>query len=119
MASLQELLLREDVKEAMVVAKANPMATNKRLRPVDTPAGLIVIINPSKGQWNVFRTAVWDDDKSVASKSMEGLIKTLIVYPDAKTIAEWDADCAGLWDNKDLVLEVQRHARQAKEADAK
>jgi hypothetical protein len=117
MATHEELLQREDVKK--IVADLSAQNPGKRFRPIDTPAGLIVICNPTRAQWNIMRAIAWDEDKANASKSMEGLILGIIKYPDAAAVAKMSEDFVGLWDNPDVVREVRRHCGHAAELHAK
>src|SRR5271165_53051 len=106
MATCEELLEREDVQAAIVAAKASPAHAGKRFRPIDTPAGFVIIKSPSKAQWNMMRAIAWDDDKANSSKAMESLIMGILVHPDRGEIARISEDYVGIWDNPAIVKEV-------------
>lgn len=119
MAMQEELLERDDVKGALEQAKQDPACAGKRLRVIDTPAGFVIVKNPSRPQWNIMRTAAWDEDKSIASKSMEGIIASCVVYPDKAKLAQMTDDFVALFDNPDVVKEFRRHCGHLAEVDAK
>ncbi len=119
MATFEELLDREDVQAAITAAKSNPQNAGKRFRPIDTPAGFIVVKNPSSAQWTIMSAMAWDDDKATASKAMRGLILGCIVHPDKAIVAQMSEEYAGIWDNPHIVKEVRVHCGHAMEANSK
>jgi len=118
MATQEEMLERDDVKAAMAEARATPNVS-KRLRVIETPAGIIIVKSASAAQWSLVITASLDDDKSVAARAMRGLILGTIVFPAKEKVAEMQADYVGLWENPAIVKEVRIHNGHASEAHAK
>lgn len=119
MATREELEAREDVKAILDGLRSNPKLAHKRLRPIDSTIGVIIVQNPSKGQWNVTRTQIWDDDKGVASKAMEGLLRGCIVYPEPAVLNAALEDMAGALDEPELMKEFRRHIGHLREAETK
>jgi putative endopeptidase len=99
-AKMEQLVA--NLKEAMAAAAADPKNVGKRFRPVDTPAGVIILKSPSVAQWSMTMAIMWDDDKSIASKAMRGLVPSLVVYPGPDEVKKITSEWSGIWDNKDL-----------------
>lgn len=119
MASTEELLEQEEVKARLEEVRADPRNVGKRFRPVDTPAGLIILKSPSAPQWSITMAAMWDDDKGVASRAMRGLVQSLVVYPGPDEVKRISTEWAGIWDNKDLAKAARILAGHETDAHAK
>jgi hypothetical protein len=88
MVTREELEAREDVQEILALLKSEPKVAGKDLCPISTPIGIVVVTNPTGGQWNIARAQIWDDDASVKSKAIAGLFRSLLVYPPADVLKD-------------------------------
>jgi hypothetical protein len=117
MATYDELMQDEAVKATL--AELAGKYPGKRLRPIDTAAGLVVCVNPSRPQYNMYLSSIWSDDKVENAKAHETLMRACVVLPDPKTFAQWLEEYPGIPSDKDVVLELRRLAGAAKDAAGK
>lgn len=86
MATRAELEARDDVKEILAQVATDQRVSGRDLCPIQTPIGIVVVMNPTTGQWAIARSQIWDDDPAVKSKAIAGLFAALLVYPDGPTL---------------------------------
>jgi len=91
----------------------------KRLRPIDTAAGVVVCCNPSRAQFNYFQASLWDDDKTVNAKAHENLFRACVVHPEPAVMAQWIEDWPGILVDKDVISEFRILYGAAKDTRAK
>lgn len=113
MAKLDELLADSKIQE--LIASIQAGLPGKRLRPIETAAGVIICQNPSKAQWQQFVAGVADDDKNTMIKSVEIFLRGVTVHPDAKTLENWIDNYPGITGDPDTILELRKLAGAAKE----
>ena len=114
-----DLEARKDVADLLANLRDDPKYKGKRLRPIETTIGLVVVQNPSRGQWNSSGAAMFDDNKATAFKAMSGLFRMCVVYPDEQTLAAKLEDYVGALDEPDAMREFRRHIGHAREEEAK
>jgi hypothetical protein len=119
MATRHELEEREDVKAILVTLRADPKLAGKRLRPIETTIGVIVVQNPSRGQYNITGAQLLDEDKGAAFKAMAGLFRMSIVYPSAAELAAALEDMPAALDEPEAMKEFRRHIGHCREVDQK
>ncbi len=113
MAKLSELLADDNIREQ--IAALQTQHPGKRLRPIDTAAGLIICVNPSRPQWTQFLASVWDDDKVTNAKSAELLLRAVTVHPERQTLDKWLDEYPGMASDPETMLELRKLAGAAKE----
>lgn len=114
-----ELEAQPDVQAILATLKADPKLAGKRLRPIDTTIGLVVVQNPSRGQYNVSGAQIFDEDKGTAFKAMAGLFRMSVVYPPPTELAAKLEDMPGALDEPEAMREFRRHFGHCREVDAK
>ena len=119
MATRQELEAREDVQERLAVLKADPRYTGKRFRPIDTTIGVVIVINPSRGQYNVTGAQLLDDDKGASFKAFSGLFRMCVVDPAPAVLTPLLEDMSGALDEPEAMKEFRRHIGHCREVDQK
>ena len=119
MPTREELEAREDVKDILATLKQDPRLAGKRLRAIDTTIGLVVVQNPSRGQYNVTGGQLLDDDKGAAFKAFSGLFKMSVVYPPAAELNAALEQFPAALDEPEAMKEFRRHIGHCREVDAK
>lgn len=115
MATVAELMADDAVKARVEAAQGK--YPGKRVRPVDTAAGVLVLRQPTRPEWECFEQAVWnDEDLPGKARAMKLLITSVVVDPGKDEFAKLLEDYPGLSGDKDLTLEVRKLAGQAKES---
>jgi hypothetical protein len=117
MASYEELLADPEV--AGRLAELSGKHPGKRVRPIETAAGVVYCCNPSRPQYNMYLAQLWDDDKNVNAKAHESLMRACVLYPEAHVFAQWLEEYPGLASDTDTVTELRKLAGAAKDAVAK
>jgi hypothetical protein len=117
MATYEELMADPDVKSRIDdLAAKHP---GKRLRPIDTAAGVVICVNPSRPQYNMYLSMLWDDDKTANAKAHEVLMRACVVDPVPAVFGQWLDDYPGIPADRDTVQELRKLAGAAKDAAAK
>lgn len=117
MAGYEELAQDEQVKALLeTLAEKYP---GKRLRPIDTAAGVVVCVNPSRPQHTAFLAQLFDDDKTVNAKAFEGLLRATAVHPEPGILSQWLNEFPGIAADKDVVGELKILSGSAKDSHAK
>jgi hypothetical protein len=119
MSTREELEAREDVKAILAELRTLPTVGSCELRAIETPVGLIVLKGASTGQWAIAKTQIFDPDPSVSSKAQSGLMRSLIVYPDAATLNAALAKKPAALDGPVVGKEFQRHIGAIAEEEGK
>jgi hypothetical protein len=117
MATYEELVSDESVKA--LLAELQAKYPGKRLRPIDTAAGVIVCAHPSRAQYNFFKASIWSDDKNENAKAHEALLRACVVHPSAAEFALWLENYPGIDTDKDVVAELKILTGASKDAHAK
>lgn len=99
--------------------KDDPKLADRRLRPIDTTIGLIIVRNARRGEYNVTGGQLLDEDKGAAFKAFSGLFRSCVVYPDATTLSARLEDMPGALDEPEAMKEFRRHIGHCREVDAK
>jgi hypothetical protein len=115
MATMAELLADDAVKAR--VEAVQQRYPGKRVRPVETAAGVLILRQPTRPEWECFEQAVWnDEDLPGKARGMKLLVTSIVADPPAADFAKLLEDYPGLASDKDLTLEVRKLAGQTKES---
>ncbi len=93
---MHDELIASNTDVAKAVEQLSASYPGKRLKAVDTAAGIIIMRSPSRPEFSAFRMWQIDDDKSVSASSQEKLMRQVVVSPDAATFGQWLDDYPGI-----------------------
>ena len=114
-----ELEARDDVQAILASIRGRADIGTAKLRPIDTPIGIVVVKTPTRGQAAVAMTQIHDDDPGVKSKAMTGLFQMCIVHPDSKSVAAALDEYPLALTEPSAMLEFRRLIGNAREAESK
>jgi hypothetical protein len=117
MATYEELMA--DAGISALLEDLRSKHPGKRLRPIDTAAGVVVCVNPSRAQYTFFKSGLWSDDKTENAKAHELLLRACVVHPDAATFAKWLDEYPGIDTDRDVVSELKILTGSAKDSHQK
>lgn len=117
MATYQELMADPEVQATMAALQAQH--PGKRLRPVETAAGVFVFRQPTRPEYNYFRTQILSDDKNESSKAFESLVTSCVVHPPLTEAMKLLEDFPGISADKDVVATLSILSGLTKDASAK
>jgi hypothetical protein len=104
--------------EARVEA-AKTAYPGKRIRPVETAGGWLILRQPSPPEFRMWQEAVFSDDAKQISSATGLLLQSIVVDPDRAAFGALLAEYPGIPIDKDVVLSVRKLAGAAKESDLK
>ena len=92
-----EELIADDKVQALI-AQAREQYPGKRFRPVDTAAGVLVLMNPSRAQHDAILKALAGnkDDESLNLAAAATQLQTVCAVPDKATINKLIEEWPGL-----------------------
>ncbi len=114
-----ELESRDDVQAILATLRGRADIGSAKLRPIDTPIGVVVVKTPSRGQAAVAMTQIHDDDPGVKSKAMTGLFQMCIVHPSPAEVAKALEEYPLALTEPSAMLEFRRLIGNAREAESK
>ena len=114
-----ELEARDDVQAILTTLRGRADIGSAKLRPIDTPIGVVVVKTPSRGQAAVAMTQIHDDDPGIKSKAMTGLFQMCIVHPSPAEVAKALEEYPLALTEPSAMLEFRRLIGNAREAESK
>ncbi len=107
------------VEHADKLAELKSKHPGKRIRLIDTAAGVLACVNPSRPQFNLFQSQLWDDDKAINARAHENMLRACVVDPDPKTFAQWVDEYPGIMVDRNVIAEFKIVYGATKDASAK
>lgn len=99
--SYEELVEDESVRALIVQSKIS--FPGKRFRPVDTAAGVLILMNPSKQQHEmILRVMIGDKDGPVNIGGTVVMLQTVCAYPDKATLSKLLEEWPGIAQDKSV-----------------
>lgn len=120
--------MNEDTTEAPAEKSALDLALEdaqakfpkRRLYAVDSPAGILILGNPAKAQYQFYVACLYSDEAAEKAKATDVLLLACAVVPDSKSLKTMiDGDYAGLSRNPDVIRTCALAAGITKDAEAK
>jgi hypothetical protein len=99
---MHEELVGTNKSAAEAVEKLKSLYPGKRIKAVDTAAGVVIMRSPSRPEFAAFRMWQLDDDKSIAASASEKLMRQVVVLPDADTFGLWLEEFPGISSDPDV-----------------
>jgi hypothetical protein len=115
---LHDELVKDEAVAARVAAaqEANP---GKRVRAIDSAAGVLVCVQPTRQQLLYYETMIWGDDVTVKAGAHEELLKMCVFDPDKAAMRTILEDWPGVSRDGDVLRELRILYGGAKDSAAK
>lgn len=112
-----ELLQDPDVKARVeAVQQAHP---GRRVRPIDSAAGVLVCVAPTRQQLLQFETLLWGDDATAKARAHEDLLKNCCADPDRARLQALLEEWPGICRDPEVIRELRILYGGAKDSSAK